>query len=126
MNRCGLEATLPLTLMELNAPKVRSVASAGRSLSSKPMKKVKAEAKTPLFHGMENGSVSIADTTIVVRVGTMSTTITRGEHYSILDELFVCCDEHQFRYQCNNCEEVMDCQFCGFDPYAPHECIDFG
>lgn len=57
---------------------------------------------------------------------TLMTTISREKHYTILDELFVCCDEHQFRYRCNKCEEVMDCQFCGFDPYNPHDCEDFG
>ena len=54
------------------------------------------------------------------------TTISEDANYKILDETFVCCDEHQFRYWCKACEDTMDCQFCGFDPYNPHDCLDFG
>ena len=44
--------------------------------------------------------------------------------YNIQDELFVCCDEHQFRYTCKKCGEYMGCQFCAFDPYQPCDCSD--
>jgi len=53
---------------------------------------------------------------------TLMTIISEDANYKILDESFVCCDEHQFRYWCKVCEDTMDCQFCGFDPYNPHDC----
>jgi hypothetical protein len=52
----------------------------------------------------------------------MTDTIDSTEHYNIKDELFVCCDEHQFRYYCKAHEEKMDCQFCGFNPYGECGC----
>jgi hypothetical protein len=52
----------------------------------------------------------------------LSRVIDRTPHYEIIDELFVCCDEHQFRYYCKAHQERMDCQFCAFDPYAPCDC----
>jgi len=55
----------------------------------------------------------------------MATVIDKtNEHYWIWDLLFVCCDEHQFRYQCKECQELMGCQFCEFDPYAKCECAE--
>jgi hypothetical protein len=47
-----------------------------------------------------------------------------NEHYWIWDLLFVHCDEHQFKYQCRNCDEMMGCQFCEFDPYEKCECAE--
>lgn len=52
----------------------------------------------------------------------MSEVIDKNDYYTIIDELFVCCDEHQFRYYCKVHEERMDCQFCAFDPYGPCDC----
>ena len=54
----------------------------------------------------------------------MSKVIDRTPHYNIIDELFVCCDEHQFRYYCKAHQERMDCQFCAFDPYGPCDCSE--
>ena len=48
--------------------------------------------------------------------------IDENEFYGIIDRLFVCCDEHQFRYACKEHGELMGCQFCQFDPYAKCEC----
>lgn len=50
--------------------------------------------------------------------------IDQNKFYNIMDELFVCCDEHQFRYVCKQCEEYMGCQFCTFDPYKACDCSD--
>lgn len=50
------------------------------------------------------------------------TTIDQTEFYLIEDALFVCCDEHQFRYRCKRHDEMMGCQFCAFDPYGPCDC----
>ena len=44
------------------------------------------------------------------------------KYYNIMDELFVCCDEHQFKYSCKKCYEPMGCQFCAFNPDEPCEC----
>ena len=52
----------------------------------------------------------------------MSTVIDQTQHYEIVDRLFVCCDEHQFRYVCKAHGESMGCQFCEFDPYQKCEC----
>ena len=52
----------------------------------------------------------------------MSNVIDKNNYYTIIDELFVCCDEHQFRYYCKAHQEPMNCQFCGFDPYGPCDC----
>jgi hypothetical protein len=48
--------------------------------------------------------------------------IDQNKFYKIMDELFVCCDEHQFRYACKKCDEYMGCQFCSFNPDEPCEC----
>ena len=53
---------------------------------------------------------------------TAMTTIDETKHYRILDETKLCCDAMQFQYVCKSCDEYMDCYFCGFDPYARHEC----
>jgi hypothetical protein len=42
--------------------------------------------------------------------------IDSNTYYNIADELFVCCDEHQFRYYCKAHGERQGCQFCEFDP----------
>jgi len=50
-------------------------------------------------------------------------TISEDANYKVIDETFMCCDEHQFRYWCKVCEETMGCSFCGeFSPYEPHGC----
>lgn len=49
--------------------------------------------------------------------------IDSNDHFNILDELFVCCDEHQFRYVCKAHGEQMGCQFHEFDPYTECGCI---
>lgn len=36
-------------------------------------------------------------------------------------ETFICCDEQQFRYFCDNHFEQMGCQFCEFNPYEDCE-----
>jgi len=48
--------------------------------------------------------------------------IERTEHYEISDTIHYCCDEMQFTYFCNTCDEKMDCYFCGFDYTKSHEC----
>ena len=35
---------------------------------------------------------------------------------------FICCDEVQYRYYCDNHFSPMGCQFCEFDPYENCEC----
>ena len=52
----------------------------------------------------------------------MSTTIDTTDFYRIVDETFVCCDEHQFVYYCKAHSEKMGCQFCEFNPYGKCEC----
>ena len=37
-------------------------------------------------------------------------------------EVFMCCDEVQYRYYCDNHFTKMGCQFCSFDPYSDCEC----
>jgi len=54
----------------------------------------------------------------------LSRVIDKNDYYTIIDELFVCCDEHQFRYYCKAHQERMDCQFCAFDPYGPCDCAE--
>jgi len=54
----------------------------------------------------------------------LSRVIDKNDYYTIIDELFVCCDEHQFRYYCKAHQERMDCQFCAFDPYGPCDCVE--
>jgi len=54
----------------------------------------------------------------------LSRVIDKNDYYTIIDELFVCCDEHQFRYYCKAHQEPMNCQFCGFDPYGPCDCLE--
>ena len=50
--------------------------------------------------------------------------IDQNKFYNILDELFFCCDEQQFRYVCKKCEEYMGCQFCTFNPYEACDCSE--
>jgi hypothetical protein len=52
----------------------------------------------------------------------MSKVIDKVQYYNIMDDLFVCCDEHQFRYYCKAHDERMGCQFCEFNPYSECEC----
>jgi hypothetical protein len=52
----------------------------------------------------------------------MSKVVDTNKFYNIHDELFVCCDEHQFRYYCKAHSERMNCQFCGFDPNSACDC----
>lgn len=50
--------------------------------------------------------------------------IDETEFYEIIDEAYMCCDEHQFKYYCKKCYEFMGCQFCQFDPYSECECAE--
>jgi hypothetical protein len=52
----------------------------------------------------------------------MPKVIDSNKYYDILDELFVCCDEHQFRHVCKKHRERQGCSFCAFDPYGPCDC----
>lgn len=52
--------------------------------------------------------------------------ISKDANYTIIDEqrLMSCCDELQFQYICNKCEEYLNCYYCDFDYDKPHECKD--
>ena len=52
----------------------------------------------------------------------MTQTIDQNDFYEIIDETFVCSDEHQFVYYCKAHSERMGCQFCAFDPYDKCGC----
>jgi hypothetical protein len=40
------------------------------------------------------------------------------ENYLTDYTTFICCDEIQFAYYCENHFEKMGCMFCQFDPYT--------
>ena len=46
--------------------------------------------------------------------------IESNKHYLIHDDTTYCCDEFQFRYQCKNCNEFMNCYYCEFDYDEAH------
>jgi hypothetical protein len=48
--------------------------------------------------------------------------IDSNKYYEIADQLFVCCDEHQFRHYCKAHGEEQGCQFCEFDSDKKCEC----
>jgi hypothetical protein len=48
--------------------------------------------------------------------------ISKDANYTVLDEQILHCDELQFQYMCNKCEEYMLCYYCEFDYNKPHEC----
>ncbi len=52
----------------------------------------------------------------------MATTIHKTKYYEIKGDRFVCCGEVQYRHACKAHDEIMGCQYCEFDPYAPCEC----
>ena len=45
-----------------------------------------------------------------------------NKFYLTNNERFICCDEVQYRYFCDNHFEAQGCQFCEFDPYQDCEC----
>ena len=49
----------------------------------------------------------------------MSTIIDSNEHYTIFNEMRMCCGENQFRYVCKEHETDMGCYFCEFDYSKP-------
>jgi hypothetical protein len=50
------------------------------------------------------------------------TVVSKDANYTIVDEQILHCDELQFQYICNKCEEYMICYYCEFDYTKPHEC----
>lgn len=52
----------------------------------------------------------------------MDKVISRDQNYRIIDEQHYCCDELQFKYYCEICDEFMGCYFCEFDYNEPHGC----
>jgi len=56
---------------------------------------------------------------------TLMSVISKDANYTVLDEQIYHCDEFQFQYVCNKCEEDMLCYFCEFDYSKPHECEEF-
>ena len=44
------------------------------------------------------------------------------EHYWILDNLIIHCEEQQFVHECKHCGETMECYYCTFDYTTKHEC----
>lgn len=55
---------------------------------------------------------------------TLMTTISKDANYTIIDEQILHCDELQFQYICNKCEDYMICYYCDFDYTKPHGCED--
>ena len=55
---------------------------------------------------------------------TLMSVISKDANYTIIDEQILHCDELQFQYICNKCEEYMICYYCEFDYSKPHECED--
>jgi len=56
---------------------------------------------------------------------TLMSVISKDANYTVLDEQIYHCDEFQFQYVCNKCEEYMLCYFCEFDYSKPHDCEEF-
>jgi hypothetical protein len=48
--------------------------------------------------------------------------IDENEFYQIVDEMFYCCDESQFKHYCKKHTEFMGCYFCQFDYTQECEC----
>lgn len=48
--------------------------------------------------------------------------IDQTEFYEIIDELWMCCDESQFKYYCKAHGEFMGCYYCQFDYDKPCGC----
>lgn len=52
----------------------------------------------------------------------MTQVIDKTEFYRIVDKQHFCCDESQFKYYCESCDEFMGCYFCEFDYTEKHDC----
>ena len=48
--------------------------------------------------------------------------IDENEFYQIVDEMFYCCDESQFKHYCKKHTELMGCYYCEFDYSKECEC----